>query len=57
MAEQEFFQQRPEVTSTIYAYELLGVASHKGLQKQMPGPLRHRIRRSSQYLIPQRSMR
>ncbi|MCR5811576.1 MAG: GIY-YIG nuclease family protein [Lachnospiraceae bacterium] len=30
---QEFFQQRPEVTPTIYAYELPGVASHKGYIK------------------------
>lgn len=30
---QEFFQQRPEVTPTIYAYELPGVASHKGYVK------------------------
>lgn len=30
---QLFFQQRPEVTPTIYAYELPGVASHKGFLK------------------------
>ncbi len=30
---QEFFIQRPNVTPTIYAYELLGVASHKGYIK------------------------
>ena len=30
---QDFFQQRPEVTPTIYAYELPGVASHKGFIK------------------------
>ena len=30
---QEFFLQRPEVTPTIYAYELPGVASHKGFIK------------------------
>ena len=33
MPNQEFFQQRPEVTPTIYAYELPGVASHKGFIK------------------------
>ena len=30
---QEFFKQRPQVTPTIYAYELVGVASHKGYLK------------------------
>ena len=30
---QEFFQQRPDVTPTIYAYELVGVTSHKGYLK------------------------
>ncbi|MEG0191385.1 MAG: GIY-YIG nuclease family protein [Lachnospiraceae bacterium] len=30
---QEFFQQRPEVNPTIYAYELKGVDSHKGYIK------------------------
>ena len=30
---QEFFQQRPEVTPTIYAYELPGVSSHRGFIK------------------------
>lgn len=30
---QEFFIQRPAVTPTIYAYELVGVASHKGYLK------------------------
>ena len=29
----EFFVPRPEVTPTIYAYELIGVASHKGYLK------------------------
>ena len=29
----EFFASRPEVTPTIYAYELVGVASHKGYLK------------------------
>ena len=33
MPNQEFFQQRPEVTPTIYAYELPGVATHKGFIK------------------------
>ena len=33
MPNQEFFQQRPEVTPTIYAYELPGVDSHKGFIK------------------------
>lgn len=33
MASQEFFIQRPEVTPTIYAYELIDVASHKGYLK------------------------
>ena len=30
---QEFFQQRPAVTPTIYAYMLPGVASHQGYVK------------------------
>lgn len=30
---QVFFQQRPDVTPTIYAYELVGVTSHKGYLK------------------------
>ena len=30
---QEFFTQRPKVTPTIYAYELVGVNSHKGYIK------------------------
>lgn len=30
---QEFFIQRPEVTPTIYAYELIGVDSHRGYIK------------------------
>lgn len=30
---QEFFPIRPEVTPTIYAYELIGVETHKGLLK------------------------
>lgn len=30
---QEFFIQRPNVTPTIYAYELIGVESHKGYIK------------------------
>ena len=30
---QEFFKQRPQVTPTIYAYELVGVDSHKGYFK------------------------
>lgn len=30
---QEFFLQRPEVTPTIYAYELIGVESHRGYIK------------------------
>ncbi len=30
---QEFFRQRPAVTPTIYAYEFIGVSSHKGYIK------------------------
>ena len=30
---QEFFIARPSVTPTIYAYELVGVNSHKGYIK------------------------
>lgn len=33
MASQEFFQQRPRVHPTIYAYSLVGVESHKGFLK------------------------
>lgn len=33
MSNQTFFAPRPEVTPTIYAYQLLGVASHKGYLK------------------------
>ena len=33
MPAQEFFAPRPEVTPTIYAYELIGVASHQGYIK------------------------
>ena len=33
MASQEFFQQRPQVHPTIYAYSLVGVASHNGYLK------------------------
>lgn len=33
MANIEFFAPRPEVTPTIYAYELIGVESHKGYLK------------------------
>ena len=33
MSSQEFFQQRPEVHPTIYAYSLVGVDSHKGYLK------------------------
>ena len=29
----DFFIQRPEITPTIYAYALTGVASHKGYIK------------------------
>ena len=29
----EFFAQRPAITPTIYVYELIGVASHKGYIK------------------------
>ena len=29
----EFFIQRPAITPTIYVYELIGVASHKGYIK------------------------
>src|SRR3989344_7099786 len=30
---QDFFPQKPDVKPTIYAYELIGVDSHKGLLK------------------------
>ena len=30
---QEFFKARPDVTPTIYAYELVGVSSHEGYLK------------------------
>ena len=33
MAGPEFFQQRPAVVPTIYAYTLSGVASHEGYIK------------------------
>ena len=33
MANQEFFQQRPQIHPTIYAYSLVGVASHNGYLK------------------------
>lgn len=33
MADMEFFAQRPEITPTIYAYKLNGVASHDGYIK------------------------
>lgn len=33
MAENNFFTERPSVTPTIYAYELIGVESHKGYLK------------------------
>lgn len=33
MANQEFFVPRPEIVPTIYAYELVGVASHEGYLK------------------------
>ena len=33
MPNQEFFAPRPEVTPTIYAYELIGVKSHEGYIK------------------------
>lgn len=33
MASNEFFQQRPQVHPTIYAYSLVGVASHNGYLK------------------------
>ncbi|MGN0689017.1 MAG: GIY-YIG nuclease family protein, partial [Oscillospiraceae bacterium] len=33
MADMEFFSQRPEITPTIYAYKLNGVASHEGYIK------------------------
>ena len=29
----DFFPAKPEITPIIYAYELIGVASHKGLLK------------------------
>lgn len=31
--EQDFFPKRPEINPTIYAYQLPGVASHKGYLK------------------------
>ena len=31
----EFFIQRPTITPTIYVYELIGVASHKGYIKMV----------------------
>lgn len=33
MANQEFFQQRPQIHPTIYAYSLVGVDSHNGYLK------------------------
>lgn len=33
MSEKYFFPTRPEANPTIYAYELLEVATHKGLLK------------------------
>ena len=33
MSNQEFFAPRPDVTPTIYAYELIGVKSHEGYIK------------------------
>jgi len=33
MSKKEFFPQRPSTNPTIYAYELVGVATHKGLLK------------------------
>ncbi len=33
MSSKEFFPPRPETNPTIYAYELMGVATHKGLLK------------------------
>lgn len=33
MSSKEFFPPRPETNPTIYAYELVGVATHKGLLK------------------------
>ena len=33
MSKSDFFPQRPEANPTIYAYELIGVATHKGLLK------------------------
>ena len=33
MANQEFFQERPQIHPTIYAYSLIGVASHTGYLK------------------------
>lgn len=33
MASQEFFVPRPQITPTIYAYELMGVSSHRGYLK------------------------
>lgn len=33
MSKKEFFPPRPEANPTIYAYELVGVATHKGCLK------------------------
>jgi len=33
MSKKEFFPPRPSTNPTIYAYELVGVATHKGLLK------------------------
>lgn len=34
MNKKEFFPQRPSINPTIYAYELVGVATHKDLLKK-----------------------
>ena len=33
MSKKDFFPPRPSTNPTIYAYELVGVATHKGLLK------------------------
>lgn len=35
MSKKEFFPPRPSTNPTIYAYELVGVATHKGLLKNI----------------------
>lgn len=35
MSKKEFFPPRPSTNPTIYTYELVGVATHKGLLKTL----------------------